>query len=273
VTARHGPDGQATDAESGTPRLTLGTDGVAVLTLRRPRHLNRLHGEDLLALQAHFERLRDAPEVRVLVLTGQGRAFCAGFHLGELGAADGPQAGATAGPQAFEHTVDALETLPMPTVARLNGSVYGGATDLALACDFRVGVQGMELRMPAARLGLHYYPSGLRRAVTRLGVAAAKRLFLLGETVDDRTLHAIGVLDALVPSAGLDAAVTAIVDALRAGAPLALRGMKASIDDIAGGRADPAVLRAREAACAGSADLREGLASFSERRPPRFRGH
>ncbi len=272
MTARHGPDGPSAYADGGPPRLEMGADGVAVITLCRPRHLNRLHGEDLVALQVHFERLRDMPGARALVLTGQGRAFCAGFHLGELGAADGPQAGTTAGPQAFERTVDALETLPLPTVARLNGSVYGGATDLALACDFRVGVDGMALRMPAARLGLHYYPSGLRRFVTRLGVAAAKRLFLLGETVDDRTLHAIGYLDALVPSAGLDAAVAAIVEALRAGAPLALRGMKASLDDIAGGRADPTVLRAREAACADSADLREGLTAFAERRAPRFVG-
>lgn len=256
----------------GPPALTVGADGVAVITLRRPRHLNRLHGEDLLALQAHVERLRDAPAARVLVLTGEGRAFCAGFHLGELGAADGPQAGATAGPQAFERTVDALESLPLPTVARLNGSVYGGATDLALACDFRVGVRGMALRMPAARLGLHYYPSGLRRFVTRLGVAAAKRLFLLGETLDDQALLALGYLDALVPADALDDAVAALVDALRAGAPMALRGMKASIDDIAGGRADMAVLRAREAACAGSADLREGLAAFAARRAPRFTG-
>lgn len=252
----------------GPPRLAVGTDGVAVITLRRPQHLNRLHGEDLVALQDHFETLRRDPAARALVLTGEGRAFCAGFHLGELGAATGP----AAGPQAFERTVDALEALPLPTVARLNGSVYGGATDLALACDFRIGVAGMELRMPAARLGLHYYPSGLRRYVTRLGVGPAKRLFLLGEAVDDTTLRAIGYLDDCVPAGELDGAVRRVVDALAAGAPLAVRGMKASLDDIAGGRAELAALRAREADCAASADLREGLAAFAERRPPRFQG-
>jgi enoyl-CoA hydratase/carnithine racemase len=150
--------------------------------------------------------------------------------------------------------------------------VYGGATDLALACDFRIGVQGMELRMPAARLGLHYYPSGLRRYVTRLGVGAAKRLFLLGEAVDDATLRAIGYLDDCVAASELDAAVRRVVDALAAGAPLAVRGMKASLDDIAGGRAELATLRAREAECAASEDLREGLAAFAERRSPRFQG-
>lgn len=256
-------------ADAGAPpALTLDSGSVATITLRRPRHLNRLHGEDLAALQAHLERLRGDPDVRVLVLTGAGRAFCAGFHLGELGA----EGGAAAGPQAFERTVDALEALPVPTIARLNGSVYGGATDLALACDFRVGVTGMELRMPAARLGLHYYPSGLRRFVTRLGVGAAKRLFLCGEAVDADALHAMGYLDALVAPDALDAAVQRIAAPLCAGAPLAVRGMKASIDDLAAGRADMATLRAREAACAASDDLREGLAAFAERRAPRFSG-
>ncbi len=256
----------------GLPRLEVDALGVATITLARPAHLNRLHREDLLALQDHFARLRDDATARVLVLTGEGRVFCAGFHLGQLGEAAGAGAGAAEDPQLFERTVDALEALPLPTVARLNGSVYGGATDLALACDFRIGVDGMELRMPAARLGLHYYPSGLRRFVTRLGLGAAKRLFLLAETVGDEELLAMGYLDRCVPAATLDDAVRHVADALAAGAPLALRGMKASIDELAGGRAHGGTLREREARCAASDDLREGLAAFAERRAPRFMG-
>lgn len=259
------------------PRLELGADGVARITLQRPRHRNRLHGEDLAVLQTHFERLRTSSGLRVLVLTGEGQTFSAGYHLGELGAQGAPgdaghAADASKGPQAFERTVDMLEALPLPTVARLNGGVYGGAVDLALACDFRIGIDGMPLRMPAVRLGLHYYPSGLRRAVTRLGVAAAKRLFLLGEEVDAHTLLGMGYLDELVAPHELDTAVAALVDALAAGAPLALRGMKASIDELAAGRAHGGTLREREALCAGSADLREGLAAYAERRAPRFEG-
>ena len=260
---------QPEEQQEGPPLLALDSQGLATITLNRPRHLNRLHREDLLALQAHLQTLAAERQARALVLTGAGRAFCAGFNIEELqqGAAS-----ATAEPQLFERTVDAWEALPLPTVARLNGSVYGGATDLALACDFRVGVQGMELRMPAARLGLHYYPSGLQRYVSRLGLQAAKRLFLLAQAVDGPELLRIGYLDACVSSAELDAAVGEMTLQLLQGAPLALQGMKLSLNDIAAGRSTVERIRLREARCAVSDDLKEGLAAFSARRKPVFRG-
>jgi len=254
----------------GPPRLAIDAAARrATITLARPRHLNRLHREDLLALQAHVEAVAADTSLRVLVLTGSGRAFCAGFNLDELNEGEA----ASRDPQLFERTVDALEALPLPTIARLNGGVFGGATDLALACDFRVGVAGMALRMPAARLGLHYYPAGLRRYVSRLGLAAAKRLFLRAETVEAEELLAIGFLDEMVDgTAALDARIDAIAAELAANAPLAVRGMKRSLDEIARGEFDLARLREREAACAASQDLREGLAAFAERRTPRFTG-
>jgi enoyl-CoA hydratase len=254
---------------AGPPLLEWAAGGRATITLQRPRHLNRLHREDLLALQDHFALIAADAGVRVLVLTGSGRAFCAGFHLGELDESD---ASASSDPRLFEHTVDALDALPVPTIARLNGSVFGGATDLTLACDFRIGVQSMELRMPAARLGLHYYASGLQRYVSRLGLAAAKRLFLRAETVAADELLRIGYLDTLVPNERLDAEVDTLAAALAGNAPLAVRGMKQSLNEIARGDFDPARLREREAACAASADLREGLAAFAAKREPQFTG-
>ena len=252
---------------SGVPLLHV-AQGRATLTLNRPAQHNRLHVDDLLALQQHFSALAADASVRLLVITGQGPTFCSGFHIGDF---DSP-ARAQAGPALFEQTVDALEALALPTVCRLNGSVYGGATDLALACDFRVGVDGLQLRMPAARLGLHYYPSGLRRYVSRLGLATAKRLFLLAESVPAAELLALGYLDRLVPAAQLDAEVDRIAAALAAGAPLAVRGMKASLNEIANGDFRLDRLRQREALCAASADLQEGKAAFADKRPPQFSG-
>ena len=249
--------------DTNLPQLSQRDDGIATITLNRPQHLNRLHRADLFTLQEHFERLARHPP-RALVITGEGRVFCAGFHIGELEGADDPRL--------FERVVDALQALPMPTLARLNGSVYGGATDLALACDFRIGIPEMELRMPAARLGLHYYPSGLQRYVSRLGLQAAKRLFLLAEAVDAMELSRIGYLDACVPAAALDGEVERFATLLASNAPLAVRGMKRSLDEIARGELDLDRLRARVDECAASEDLREGVAAFNERRPPRFAG-
>jgi enoyl-CoA hydratase/carnithine racemase len=216
-------------------------------------------------LGEHLATVAAMPALRVLVLTGSGRAFCAGFNLDEL------RAGGD-GPARFERTVETLAALPLPTIARLNGGVYGGAIDLALACDFRLGVDTLEARMPAARIGLHYYASGLARAVARLGVGGAKRLFLVGEALGAAELLRLGFVDEALPAQALDARVDALARALAAGAPLAVQGMKRSIDEIALGTADPATLREREQRCAGSADLREGLAALDGKRPPRFEG-
>ena len=258
---------------AGTPLLSL-HNGRATLTLNRPAHHNRLHAADLLTLQKQFDALAADPTVKLLVITATGRSFCSGFHIGDLDRdRDGEHPTPLPGPHLFEQTVDALEALAVPTICRLNGSVYGGATDLALACDFRIGVHGMTLRMPAARLGLHYYPSGLRRYVTRLGLATAKRLFLLAEEVPADELLALGYLDRLVAPDRLDAEVQHIADALAAGAPLALRGMKTSLNELALGEFHLSSLREREARCARSNDLAEGKKAFAEKRPPRFTGH
>jgi enoyl-CoA hydratase len=248
----------------GLPLLAV-ADGVATVTLNRPAHLNRLHIEDLRVLQGFCAQLAADPSVRVVVLTGAGRAFCAGFHLAEFDAA-----GADEGTQLFEQTVDAFEALPQPTVCRLNGSVYGGATDFALACDFRIGIDTMELRMPAARLGLHYYASGLLRYVSRLGLSTAKRLFLLAEPVPAHELLAIGFLSRVAGAHTLDAEVNAVAAALAANAPLAVQGMKRSLNEIGRGAFDLAAVREREARCAASEDLQEGLAAFAQRRAPKF---
>lgn len=256
-------------ATAGLPQLTL-QDGRATITLNRPEHHNRLHVEDLLALQQHFATLQADPSTTLLLITATGKSFCSGFHLGSLG---GETAAPQAGPPLFEQTVDALEALAVPTVCRLNGGVYGGAIDLALACDFRIGLDTMQARMPAARLGLHYYPSGLRRYVTRLGLQNAKRLFMLAETVGGAELLALGVLDRLAHgTAQLDALVAEVCDALAAGAPLALRGMKTSLNEIARGEYHLSALNERIARCAGSADIREGMAAMAEKRRPRFTG-
>jgi enoyl-CoA hydratase/carnithine racemase len=254
--------------ESSPPLLTV-RGGVATVTLNRPAHRNRLHDEDLRMLLAHFAAIEADPEVRALVLTARtyesAPVFSAGFHLGEFDA-DRP-------PLDFEQVPDALARLRVLTVCALSGSVYGGATDLALACDFRIGVQGMELRMPAAALGLHYYPSGLRRYVARLGLGATRRLFLLAQSVSAQDLLDMGYLDRLVSREALAVEVAAMTERAAQLAPLALQGMKQTIQEIAWGEDRLDRWREREALTKGSRDFAEGVAAFAERRPPVFVGH
>ena len=134
----------------------------------------------------------------MLVLTGTGRAFSAGYDLNSVAERATSAVEEQSAGSAFEVVVNRLEDLGVPTICRLNGGVYGGSTDLALACDFRIGVDSCEMFMPAARLGLHYYKSGIKRYVSRLGVDNAKKLFLTAQKIDaagnaaDRLSHRDG---------------------------------------------------------------------------------
>ncbi|MFT7775847.1 MAG: enoyl-CoA hydratase/isomerase family protein [Roseateles sp.] len=239
--------------------------GVARITLRRPRQANRLAVDDLATLRGQLDAVNADEAVRVLVLAGEGRHFCSGFDLGALGAID---AGAR-----FGDLADALEGVRPITVARLHGGVYGGAADLALACDFRLGAPAVEMFVPAARIGLHFYAGGLRRFVDRLGLATAKQVLLAGRTLDAQALLGCGYLDQLLPDVEtLDAALKALVDELLGMAPLALLPMKQHLNAIAAGRLDATrladdIVRARD-----SADLIEGQAAWAGKRPACFKG-
>lgn len=257
----------ANASDASTPIVTI-ADGRATIRLNRPRQHNRIEPADLTVLHETFERVDADPAIRVLVLTGTGKSFSSGYHIGALI----EQEETEHDPEAFERTVDRLEALRVPTIAALNGSVYGGSTDLALACDFRFGVEGMQLRMPAARLGIVYYPSGIERYVSRLGLAAAKKLFLTAETIDTDELQRIGYLDAVVSTAELPARVNALAAALADNAPLALAGLKRAINDAAKGRLDRHALKAVRTRCNDSEDHAEALRAWSEKRKPVFQG-
>ena len=246
----------------GIPELTI--DGaVARITLRRPGQANRLEPDDLAAIAAYIEEVNAKPEVLVLVLQAEGKYFSSGYDIGRIGAARDV---------AFDEVVNALEDARPVTLALMQGSVYGGATDFALACDFRLGVPGMDMFMPAARLGLHFYRRGLERYVTRLGLDNAKRLFLTAERIDAQELKAIGFLTHLVPAAELAAAGQRLAATLAGMAPIPLVGMKKHLNHIARGTLDAEALQRDMARAADSADLREGQRAWAEKRPPRFTG-
>lgn len=246
----------------GTPELQI--DGaIATITLRRPDQANRLGPDDLAALADHIAAVDAQPEVLVLRLQAHGKSFCAGYDIGSLGGARAV---------AFDAMVNALEDARPVTMALLQGGVYGGATDLALACDFRLGVPGIEMFMPAARLGLHFYQRGLERYVTRLGLDNAKRLMLTAERIAADEMKAIGFLTHLVDADALSYNADQLCATLAGMAPLSMLGMKKHLNRIAAGRLNVDELRQDIARAAQSADLQEGRAAWAEKRMPRFTG-
>jgi enoyl-CoA hydratase len=246
-------------------------DGArATIRLNRPKHLNRLQPEDLDALLRLFDRIEADPAIRVLVLTGTGRAFSAGYDLNSVATRATSAVEERSAGSAFEVVVNRLEDLAVPTICRLNGGVYGGSTDLALACDFRIGVDSCEMFMPAARLGLHYYKSGIARYVSRLGVDNAKRLFLTAERIGAAEMLRIGYLTAMAPAEALDREVDRLAGMLAANAPVAMAGMKRTINEFARGRLDEEAADRRARDSMRSAEIKEGIKAFAEKRPPKF---
>ncbi|RXH06686.1 enoyl-CoA hydratase/isomerase family protein [Bradyrhizobium vignae] len=252
---------------AGRPVLEL-EDARATIRLSRPKQLNRLQEEDLRELLTLFDVVESKPAIRVLVLTGEGRAFSAGYDLSLVAGSAATEQGQPK--SAFEAAVNRLEDLSMPTICRLNGGVYGGATDLALACDFRIGVDTAEMFMPAARLGLHYYKSGIKRYVSRLGLDNAKMLFLTAQKISAQEMLRIGYLNSIVPAERLDAAVDRLAEILACNAPKAMAGMKRALNEFARGELDEAAADQRSRDSLRDNELIEGLAAFTQKRRPRF---
>ncbi|MFS2050219.1 enoyl-CoA hydratase/isomerase family protein [Variovorax sp. Varisp41] len=258
---------QDTVPDTAAPPLLAIVGAVATITLRRPGSHNRIEPDDLPVLRGYLRQLDADPAVRVIVFASTGKSFSSGFDLSRLGKA------AATGENLFEQFADEIENARAVTIARLHGPVYGGATDLALACDFRLGVQGMRMFMPASRLGLHYYGHGIRRWVSRLGLGAAKKLFLTSRAIQAEEMLRVGYLDALVAPEALDAELRTWLDELLAVAPIPLVTMKRTLNETARHQYDEATAQQAHVASLRTRDLHEALAAFAENRAPRFEGH
>lgn len=235
--------------------------GAAWLRLNRPEAANSLARALVEQLQDHVVRVSTDGAVRAVVVTGVGGSFCAGADLKERQGMSLDETRAYV--QLLNDTFDALEALPQPTVAAMQGAALGGGLELALACDFRLAVPRAQLGLPEVRVGILPGAGGTRRLPRVVGAAAVRELVLLGRRISAQRAYEIGLVNEV--SENLTAAVEALLTDLGACAPLGVEQAKR----VLAGRsteheAYEVVLH--------SEDRVEGLRAFSEKRSANFKG-
>lgn len=252
-------------------------DGVGTLTLNRPDKLNAFAGRMRQEVAEAFEELERDPGVRVIVITGAGRAFCAGADIGymaeliERGDVDAMAALVEAG----RRVVTAMRASPKPVIGSINGPAAGGGANLALACDLRIASEHAKLGQTFNRIGLH--PDwGATYFLPRLvGPAKALELFWTAEVLDAEACLHLGLFNAVVPHGALAEETMALARTLAAKPALAIalakRAVYESLD-----RSLPEMLDYEldaQIRCFESGDASEGIRAFLEKRPPAFGSH
>ena len=260
-----------TEGEGGARVMVERAGAVLTLTLHRPAKLNAIDPPMLRRLDEVLAGIEQDRDVRVVVVTGAGpRSFSVGADV---------QAWAALEPldmwrdwiREGHRVFDRLAALRQPTIAALNGYAFGGGLELALACDIRLAAEGIELALPEVKLGTVPGWGGTRRLPELVGTSRAKQLALTGVRVDAETAERWGLVNEILPPADLLPLAHALAAAIAANAPVAVQLAKQLIDARAG---PAATLEAIAGALAAStADGREGVAAFRDKRSPRFEGH
>lgn len=243
---------------------------VGVATINRQERRNALNAEMCDELRGHLE---ESGELRAIVITGAGTAFCAGADLVSRFASEGDSTTDTFRP-AFEKVLDAIVAHPAPVVAAINGPAIGAGMQLAVACDVRVAALGARLAIPGGKLGIHLSARNIWRLVQLVGQGAARDFLLAGRAVEAEEALRLGLVqyvdgDALGSALGLAGEISA-------SAPLTVQGHKLALNLVAEadwlGTSARNQIAERETAAFASKDLQEGLAAFAEKRTPDFKG-
>ena len=245
--------------------------GVATITLQRPEKLNALDQEMIAGLAAAVAAIENNASIRAAIIAGQGKAFCAGGDIAAWGALS-PLAMGQSWVRQGHRVFDALARLKVPLIAALNGHVLGGGLELAATADFRIGEAGGKYGLPETGIGMVPGWSGTQRLVHRFGAQVVRRLSLGGEIVNAERALAMGLIDELVPRGESLAVAHTWAARICARGPVATTIAKQLINAAQGEDTAATLEILAGALVSTTADLREGVASFREKRPPVFQG-
>src|SRR5580704_1286493 len=263
--------------QSASPVLLEKKHGAIVtLTLNRPDRLNALNNDLSMALNEALTRIGGDLSTHVVILTGAGRAFCAGGDLGDIGKGRESGDAEELGPllRAGMQSVLKLRTIAQPVITAVNGPAAGAGMNLALACDIRIAVDGAIFGQNFAKVGLFPDYGGTFFLPELVGPSVAAEMFYTGDMIDTATAHRLGIANYVVPAAQLEAEVKALAQKIAQGPPIALRAVK----KILFGSHKDALVKALDhevelqMKCFHSEDCSEGIRAFFEKRHPKFQG-
>ena len=259
----------------GMPVIAEVRHGAMWITLNRPAAMNAITPDVVRGIEQALDEAAKRDDARVVVLTGAGRAFCAGADLKFVrGERDGDQPGASQFLDALLALLNRLERFARPVIAAVNGMALAGGLELVLCCDLVIAATSARFGDAHANYGLLPGGGGSVRLPRKIGATRAKYLMYTGEFVSAGSMESAGLVNQVVEDAQLGAAVDALVKTLAAKSPLGLSRMKALVND---GLEQPAEVALRQellmiALHEHSDDMREGLAAFQEKRAPQFTG-
>lgn len=249
--------------------------GVLTVTLNRPEKLNAWNREMIAELHDLAERLATWDGLRVLVITGSGRAFSAGEDVGGMKAlAEAPTRTFRDLARAVHRFFDSLEEVEVPVIAAINGVAAGGGLELALSCDLRIASDRARLGLPENNIALIPASGGISRLVKLVGLAKAKEIVLLGRMMEADEALRLGLVHRVVPHDRFAEEVRALAQELAAKAPLALGMAKLVLNRAADASWDVGreLERLAQSTLLPTRDHLEGVAAFLEKRQPRWEG-
>jgi len=256
-----------------TIAVAVTDDGVATIELARPDKRNAINHQMVLDLRDSTQSLAADERVRAIVFHGRGAAFAAGADIGELRAYDSAR-----GPldhiEFIQKVYNAIEELPLPTIAAIHGFAFGGGLELALCCDFRIATRSAKVGVPEIKIGVLPGAGGTQRLSQMLPTGIAKRMILLGDPLPADVALGYGLVDEVVDGEFALEAALALARRLASLPPLAVRAGKTLVHGAAHVtlRAGIEAERAAMAFLFQTEDRVEGMSAFLEKRAPRFRG-